>query len=352
MLTSRDEMRRLSRVPGVVESFQAGVSAALDLAPETEPPTPTEHVALGRANALFTAGQQTTVREVRLVLRSDGQPDITLTRMAQLLGADASFSCASNGQAVASAPPVGLPAGNWEHVFSADFANSGLAALFHHYPAWGDNNNPEEDTDFRQGVTGSTAGFGGVSASAVTVAGGKCLLTASNTATRYGGADWPYRSAWIRTKTEYLYGYFEVRAKVVGGQGLWTTLWLMPDPYDENAAWEIDIAEFPGTGAFRAHQNIHWGPWVQGNQALSSVDADYSTAFHTYGVHWEPTRVRWYIDGSLVKTHTGPVPDVPMQLICFLEVGSPAGWGTGPFDGSTPLPRATEIDYLRIWREA
>ncbi len=245
--------------------------------------------------------------------------------------------------------PLG-PGGSWALVFLDQFGGEKTNA-YEFYPVWGDNNNPQEDTAFRQGETGSTAGLGGISASAATITGGKCLLTASNTATRYGGADWPYRSAWIRTKNEYLYGFFEVRAKVAAGQGLWTTIWMMPDPYDGNEAWEIDIAEFPGTGTTEAFQNIHWGVFEENNTDLSSVEADYSTAFHTYGVHWESDRIRWYIDGALIKTHTAHVPNVPMQLICFLEVGGPVGW-VGTFDGSTPLPRSTEVEHVRIWRAA
>jgi len=30
-----------------------------------------------------------------------------------------------------------------------------------------------------------------------------------------------------------------------------------------------------------------------------------------------------------------------------LNLGGPVGW-VGPFDGSTPLPRSTEIDYVRV----
>jgi hypothetical protein len=256
----------------------------------------------------------------------------------------------SGGSGNTSGPPgIG---GNWTVVFEDEFG-SGTApssTQYNFYPVWGDNSNPQNDTAFRQGETHPTTGLGGLSASAATVSNGKALLTASDADTRYAGYDWPYRGAWIRTKEEYLYGYFEVRAKVAGGQGLWTTLWLMPDPYDADQAWEIDIAEFPGTGATRAHQNIHWGVFADGNQDLSNVPGDYSAAFHTYGVLWEPSRVRWYVDGALVKTHNAHVPNVPMQLICFLEVGGPVGW-VGTFDGSTPLPRATEIEYLRIYRQ-
>ena len=60
--------------------------------------------------------------------------------------------------------------------------------------------------------------------------------------------------------------------------------------------------------------------WNDGNFASAGAPVMISnppgfdvTQFHDYRTDWSPTSVKYYIDGTLVRTETSVVPDDPMR---------------------------------------
>jgi beta-glucanase (GH16 family) len=248
--------------------------------------------------------------------------------------------------------PGGAPSFTGATSFTDEFdAGAPSAADYYFYPGWGDAQNPAEDPAFVEGQT-ATAGLSGFDARAVTIANGLLEITGSQQTTRYGGQNFPYRGGMIRTKASYLYGYFEIRAKMAAGQGLYSAFWLMPSRFDDVDIWEIDVAEVPGTANSRVYMNRHWGYGYgtpNHHQNMSSVDGDFSDGFHVFAVRWTGVEVTWFIDGVQRYQLTDHVPNVPMQVLLTFAVGGPNGW-VNAFDGTTSLPKALEVDYLRISR--
>jgi beta-glucanase (GH16 family) len=182
------------------------------------------------------------------------------------------------------------------------------------------------------------------------VKGGLLLLRAE---TRHlpEGRDRPYTSGMIASQPFFTqkFGWWEIRAKLPKGRGLWPAFWLLPA--DKTWPPEIDVMEFLGHEPTRVHMTFHRGP----SRKLVSTSKDwtgpdFSADFHTFAVEWKPGALAWFVDGTERARYEGPdVPDCPMYVIANLAVGG--NWPGMP-DGTTPFPSVMEIDYIRVYRSA
>jgi beta-glucanase (GH16 family) len=154
-----------------------------------------------------------------------------------------------------------------------------------------------------------------------------------------------YTSGVITTQPSFsqTYGYFEMRAKLPPGKGVWPAFWLVR----QDLSWppEVDIMESIGDPSeFYAtlHSNNLKDPGTK--VAISPGD------FHTFAFSWDPKTLVWYVDGREVKRMATP-PDMhkPMFMIANLALGG--DWAGFP-DASTPFPATYRIDYIRAYRFA
>ena len=199
----------------------------------------------------------------------------------------------------------------------------------------------------------------------VQIADGNLVITA--TKENYTGADGIFRSytsARLRTLGKFTqkYGRFEARIKLPQGQGMWPAFWLLGDDIN-SAGWpscgEIDIMESIGRDMSKAYGTIH-GPGYSGE---SSIGAGYtlpdykklSDDFHIFAVDWEPSAIRFYVDGNLYATRTPAdlppgtkwVFDHPFFIIVNLAVGGE--WPGNP-DAATQFPQSMLVDYVRVYQ--
>jgi serralysin len=157
-----------------------------------------------------------------------------------------------------------------------------------------------------------------------------------------------YTSGAITTSQSFsqTYGYFEMRAQLPAGQGLWPAFWLLP----ENGSWppEIDVMEMLGNDPSVYYTSVHSGTAANEiNAGQADAVPNTSTGYHTYGVDWEPDFITYYFDGQQVyKTATPSDMNVPMYMIANLAVG---GYWPGNVDGTTPLPANMNIDFIRAY---
>src|SRR5258708_25793122 len=89
------------------------------------------------------------------------------------------------------------------------------------------------------------------------------------TAQPQSGQDRPYTSGIITTKDKFTqeYGYFEMRARVPHGQGLWPAFWLLhsgPLPWTE-----IDIFEILGKDTTTMYMSNHWRDAANNHQFIT-----------------------------------------------------------------------------------
>jgi len=160
-----------------------------------------------------------------------------------------------------------------------------------------------------------------------------------------------------RDKFEMTYGYVEINAKVTAGQGLLSTFYMFNQKFDKNKP-EIDVVEYIGSEPTILNQTYHY---YDSNRARSNdgekhssptmktdTGINLSSAFHTYGVLWEPELVIWYVDGVEVRRLVGPrVSDEPMNIIAQLVIGSQ--WIGEPDPAA--IPAKYSIDYIRAWQK-
>jgi len=139
------------------------------------------------------------------------------------------------------------------------------------------------------------------------------------------------------------YGYFEMRAKLPRGKGLWPAFWMLP----ADLSWppEIDIMESIGD------PGVYWTTaHYQGGKTPESKHAIDPDAFHTFAVAWDRKELVWFLDGREVNRQPTP-PDMhkPMYMVANLAVG---GVWPGSPDASTTFPARMTIDYIRAYRFA
>jgi beta-glucanase (GH16 family) len=163
----------------------------------------------------------------------------------------------------------------------------------------------------------------------------------------------PYVSGMINSYGSFsqMYGYFEIRAQLPAGQGLWPAFWLLP----ADGSWppEIDVMEMLGNDTSTYYGSVHWGTSAEHQYVTNTIQSsvDLSADFHTYGMSWSPDSIGWYLDGALVSRWDNPPEqfDQPMYLLAGLMVGG--HWGGAP-DATTMFPADYAIDYIRAYAVA
>lgn len=140
-----------------------------------------------------------------------------------------------------------------------------------------------------------------------------------------------------------LYGYFEVRARLPQGKGLWPALWLLP----ADLSWppEIDMVESIGD-PLTIYASTHSGAEPTYTKQVRLADG----GFHTFAVSWDAQNVVWYVDGAEVARHPTPADmHKPMFFLANLAVG---GTWPGAPDASTHFPAKLTLKYVRAYRFA
>lgn len=175
-----------------------------------------------------------------------------------------------------------------------------------------------------------------------------------------------YTSARLVTKNkgDWLYGRFEIRAKLPYGQGIWPAIWMLPTDW-EYGGWpisgEIDIMELVGHEPGTVYGTIHYGNPHTYTGAHYSLPAGQTFAddYHVFALEWEPGEIRWYVDGYPYQTQTEwftsstkgvyPAPfDKRFHLILNVAVG---GVWPGYPDETTVFPQVMSVDYVRVYQK-
>jgi hypothetical protein len=147
------------------------------------------------------------------------------------------------------------------------------------------------------------------------------------------------------------YGYFEIRAKIPIGVGVWPAFWMLAD----DGGWppEIDAMEGrgqrPGDVVMTTHWRLPTGIVQHCGFDLSIVNAWMD--FHDYGVLWERDRVVYFIDRKPVSEIKAPTTfEDPMYMIVNLAMGSKDFSGVGFVDMRTPDKVEFQIDWISAYQ--
>jgi beta-glucanase (GH16 family) len=192
-----------------------------------------------------------------------------------------------------------------------------------------------------------------VGANPFSLSGGVLQITASPTPAGVNTGGLPYVSGLITTDTSFsqTYGYFEVRAQLPAGRGLWPAFWLLPASNSYTS--ELDVFEVLSDQPAVVYSSVHGGyasGWA--TDIRPNATPDTSDGFHTFGVDWEPDTTSFYMDGRLLSTAATPDSmNTPMFMLLNLAVGGNGSWPGAP-DGATVFPAAMKIDYVRAYATA
>jgi beta-glucanase (GH16 family) len=155
-----------------------------------------------------------------------------------------------------------------------------------------------------------------------------------------------------QSKFSQKYGYFEIRAKLPVGDGVWPAFWMLAD----DGGWppEVDVLEGRGQRPGDLVMTTHWRIPSTGRIQSCGFDfalRDAATQFHNYGVLWEQDRLVYFIDRMPVSDIKVPIGfDDPMYMIVNLAMGSKTLEGVGFVDGESPNIVAFEIDRISAYQ--
>ena len=158
-----------------------------------------------------------------------------------------------------------------------------------------------------------------------------------------------YYSGVLTTRASFVqrFGFFEMRARVPAGKGLWPAFWLLGA--DKTWPPEIDVLEVVGGQPTLMVTTTHSADGAGGDvpSGCRTTLATATTTFHDFGALWTPERIVYYIDRVPVAQLATPAGvDKPMYMLLNLAIG---GRMAGPPDATTPLPGSFDIDWVAAY---
>jgi Glycosyl hydrolases family 16 len=134
------------------------------------------------------------------------------------------------------------------------------------------------------------------------------------------------------------YGAFFVRSRMTGS-GPTSVAMLYP-----NSGWppEVDFYETYG-GTSQSMATIHWGSSNSQYHSYENIDL---TKWHTWGVIWTATTIKYTVDGQVfdtVTTSDAQIPNVPMHLALQQQTWCSASWAC------PTAPQSYQINWVEIY---
>ena len=240
--------------------------------------------------------------------------------------------------AMAASPPPTAPI-NGPQTFNEDFDHLDLTRWTTHFP-WGGRYVPGSKEEEYYVDPGSSLNPFSIKDGILSITADRATDHAKQLQGRH------YSSGILTSYSSFaqLYGYFEMRAKMPPGRGLWPTFWLAPT--DQTWPPEIDVVETVGDPT-KMYATVHYGK--PEHHIGFAVDVPDTTAeFHVYGMLWTAEYIAWYFDGRRIAFTPTP-PDLhqkKMYLLVNLAVG---GKWPGPPTAQTAFPAKLQIDYIRAY---
>ena len=168
-----------------------------------------------------------------------------------------------------------------------------------------------------------------------------------------------------RGKGDWLYGKFEIRAKLPKGLGTWPAIWMLPTDWEYGgwpASGEIDIMEHVGYDQGRLHASVHTQAFnhvLRTQKTATTSVPDISEEFHLFTLTWLPDRIMIAVDGRVYYTYdpsrhvTQPTDhewpfDRRHHLLLNIAFGG--NWGGARGIDDSVLPQQMLVDYIRVYQ--
>ncbi len=163
-------------------------------------------------------------------------------------------------------------------------------------------------------------------------------------------------------KGDWLYGRFEIRAKIPTGRGTWPAIWMLPTDRIYGGwpdSGEIDIMENVGFDTDTIVGSIHTKSYnhIKGTQKSMRISCPLSyNEFQIYALEWDENEIRLYLNDfhyfTFKNEKSGPNEwpfDSKFHLILNLAIGG--NWGGMKGLDTSLFPHKMEIDYVRVFQK-
>ena len=191
----------------------------------------------------------------------------------------------------------------------------------------------------------------------------------------FNGREWTSARMKSQYSADFLYGKFEMRAKLPEGRGLWPAFWMMPSDA-EYGGWpysgEMDIMENRGHEPQNVQGTIHFSRVAVENSTDPLSDrvftgdeftletGSFFDSYHLFQFEWTDSTLTWSIDD--IPYHTIRRSEVEAQaevypfnkrfyFILNLAIGGNYLGDAQP-DETTPDRNVLLIDYVRAYQDA
>ncbi|MBV5282966.1 MAG: glycoside hydrolase family 16 protein [Paludibacter sp.] len=166
-------------------------------------------------------------------------------------------------------------------------------------------------------------------------------------------------------KKSWLFGRFEVRARIDTAMGAWPAIWTLGIDKEWPSCGEVDMLEFyrpDGVPSILANvasgTNVRYkGKWDSVKKTLASLmakDKKWPEKFHIWRMDWNKDSINLYVDDELLNTTLlsetinadGSNPFLqPHYLLLNLALGANGG---DPSQSGFPI--TFEVDYVRVYQ--
>ncbi|MEZ5778659.1 MAG: family 16 glycosylhydrolase [Paracoccaceae bacterium] len=157
-------------------------------------------------------------------------------------------------------------------------------------------------------------------------------------------ADHDYICGEIQTRQSFGYGTYEARFRTGAGSGLNAAFFSYIGPRQQKPHDEIDIEVL-----LKDPAKVSFNTYVSGKPAngRTAVIPPADKDFNSYAFIWEPDRLRWFVNGSLMHEAKGPagLPLTPQRIFASLWGSETMTDWMGPFK-APQKPVAMEIDWI------
>jgi beta-glucanase (GH16 family) len=177
-----------------------------------------------------------------------------------------------------------------------------------------------------------------------------------------------YTSASIKSVglREFLYGRFEIRAKIDVAKGAWPAIWTLGKAMEWPSCGEVDLLEYyiaNGVPSILANVasgtstrwNAKWNSKVTPLSYFTAKDPDWVNKFHVWRMDWTPDSINLYLDDELLNTTLlantinadGSQPfHQPQYILLNLALGE-----NGGDPSQSKFPITFQVDYVRVYQK-
>lgn len=178
----------------------------------------------------------------------------------------------------------------------------------------------------------------------------------------------PLASGELRTRYNlFRYGYYEVSMRApevqlgnpyIEGNFISSFFVFRDSKFDHWREIDVEIlANAPGylqTNILYANHVGSWRKDIEFAKPYYTQTLNLRRGFHTVGFEWLPHRIRWYIDGNLIREHRGeklPIPELSAKIMMNLWVfeNRPLMFGGNRVQNNW-YPMHSEYDWFRFYK--